>query len=162
MNISCGEEIQELTSDMTAVRSKIDSLTAYGKTYLPSDLMWGWRAVHPEQPLIEASSVAKQDKTTVLIFMTDGANTRSQNGEYHNGRDIDDANDLSKELCDGINADSIDIYTVAYDFDAADTLLMLEKCATKKSMFYKADDSDSLIAAFKEIGENLFSLRLSN
>jgi Flp pilus assembly protein TadG len=162
MNISCGEEIQELTSDMTAVRSKIDSLSAYGKTYLPSGLMWGWRSLHPEKPLVEASSVDKKNKATVLIFMTDGANTRSQNGEYHNGSDIDDANDLSKELCNGINADYIDIYTVAYDFDAADTLLMLEQCATKKSMFYKADDSDSLIAAFKEIGENLFSLRLSN
>jgi hypothetical protein len=161
MNIYCGQEIQELTADMSLVRAKIDSLTAYGKTYLPSGLVWGWRTIHPEEPLTEASSVPKKDKTTVMIFMTDGANTRSQNGEYHNGTNVDNANFVSKQLCNGINADGVDIYTVAYDFDAADTLDMLEKCASNPSMFFEADDTEELVQTFKDIGEELFRTRLT-
>jgi Flp pilus assembly protein TadG len=162
MNINCGQEILALTDDMDVVRTKIDSLTANGLTYLPAGLVWGWRAIHSDQPLTEASSVAKKDKTSVLIFMTDGANTRSQNGAYHNGSNTANADDITKELCIGINSDGVDIYTVAYDFDAANTLIMLEKCASKKDMFYKADDSTALIAAFEKIGEDLFKLRLSH
>ena len=161
MNIYCGQEIQELTSDMSLVRAKIDSLTAYGKTYLPSGLIWGWRAIHAEQPLTETSSIPKNEKTTVMIFMTDGANTRSQNGELHNGSDTANADFVTKQLCNGIAADGVDIYTVAYDFDAADTINMLRQCASLPSMFFRADDTAELINTFEQIGKDLFQLRLS-
>ncbi len=162
MNKYCGQEILALTDDMDAVRTKIDSLTAGQKTYLPAGLIWGWRALHAEAPLTEASSAKKKDKTTVLIFMTDGANTRSQNGKLHDGSDIDQANKQAKQLCTNIKSDGIQMYTIAYDFDGADTLKILKKCASEKDMFFLASDSEALKTAFKDIGNSIVKLRLTH
>ena len=68
MNTYCGQEILALTSDMNAVRTTIDSLTAGQKTYLPAGLIWGWRAIHDEAPLTEASTAKKKDKNVSSNF----------------------------------------------------------------------------------------------
>ena len=39
--------------------------------------------------------------------MTDGANTRSQNGKLHNGSDIDQANKQAAQLSNNIKSDGI-------------------------------------------------------
>jgi len=160
--MDCAKEILPLTKDMSAVRAKINSLTADDKTYLPAGLMWGWRALHPQAPLTEASTAKAKNKSSVLIFMTDGANTVSQNGELHNGSDINHANKQTKQLCNNIKSNKIQIYTVAYDFDGADTLKILRKCATQPDMFFLASNAAGLKQAFEDIGASLLKLRLTH
>ena len=162
MNISCGEEILPLTNDMDAVRTKIDSLSPRSWTYIPTGLMWGWRAVDPEAPLIEASSVPAKNKTSVIILMTDGANTKSQNGSLHSGSNTVDANALTSELCTQVKYDGVQIYTVAYELDNTTTLNILRKCASNSDMFFDASNSSALSNAFDSIAENLVNIRLSH
>ncbi|MEE9348003.1 MAG: pilus assembly protein TadG-related protein, partial [Robiginitomaculum sp.] len=73
MNIPhlCGTEILPLTTDFTSVKSKINSLTPVGETYLPSGILWGWRALMPSTPLTETSGAA--DRKSIMIFMTEGS-----------------------------------------------------------------------------------------
>ena len=158
----CPKEILPLTKDMSAVRAKINSLKADDKTYLPAGLIWGWRALHPQAPLTEASTAKAQNKSSVLIFMTDGANTVSQKGELHNGKNIAQANRQTKQLCNNIKSDRIQIYTVAYSFNNENTLDILRKCASKTDMFFLASNAAGLKQAFEDIGTSLLKLRLTH
>jgi len=162
MNIYCNQEILALTNDMGVVRNNITSLSASGNTYIPAGLIWGWRTLNYEQPLTEAASNKTKNGSRVLILMTDGANTKSVNGEYHTGSDINDANSVTKNLCLNLKSERIEMYTVAYDFSDPDTLAMLSKCASKKENFFNASDAASLTKAFKDIGASLTDLRLSH
>ncbi len=164
MNVTCGEEVLELTDDMTAVKAKVDSLTASGNTYIPVGLINGWRMLDADEPFSSLSNKEEQRKRA-LILMTDGKNTKSLSDPYangeHNGVDEQAANDLTRELCDNIKSAGVDIWTVAYNFDDADTKTMLRSCASGASQFFDASDQAALIAAFEKIGSSLFSVRLS-
>ena len=50
MNVSCGSEILDLTTNLTDVEAHIDSLSASGNTYIPAGLIWGWRMLDPDLP----------------------------------------------------------------------------------------------------------------
>ena len=160
----CGEEVLELTGDMTAVKSKINSLTASGNTYIPVGLINGWRMLDSSRPF-DSLSNEEEKRKRALIVMTDGKNTKSisdpyQNGE-HEGSDENAANGLTSELCENIKAANIDVWTVAYNFDDADTKKMLRNCASGGSQFFDASNQTALIKAFEQIGKSLFEVRLS-
>ena len=69
----------------------------------------------------------------------------------------------TQELCTGIKAEDIDVYTVPYKFGAGttDSQQMLKDCATKPEMFFDAADAAELEKAFEDIGRSLFEIRLS-
>jgi len=162
MNINCGQEILPLTNDMAKVRAKIDSLSAKSWTYIPTGLMWGWRTLDPQPPFTEASSISAQNKTSVIILMTDGANTRSQSGSLHEGESTNNANALTSSMCSAVKSDQMQLYTVAYELDDATILGILKQCASTPSMYFDASDAAALTAAFDNIAENLVNIRLSH
>lgn len=51
LNMRCGAELLEMTSSLAAARTTISNLSAVGNTYMPSGLMWGWRALSTGTPL---------------------------------------------------------------------------------------------------------------
>lgn len=164
MNQTCGEEVLELSDDMTAVKAKINSLSASGNTYIPVGLINGWRMLDADRPF-QSLSNTEEKRQRALILMTDGANTKSLSDPYENGEhedsDEDEANDLTSELCDNIKAAGIDIWTIAYNFDDSDSKAMLSACASSSIQFFDASNQSALIAAFEQIGNSLFEVRLS-
>lgn len=164
MGETCGEEILELTDDMNAIKTKINSLTASKDTYIPIGLINGWRMLDADRPF-QSLSNKEEKRKRALILMTDGKNTLSLNDPYldgkHAGSDADEANELTSELCENINAAGIDIWTVAYNFDDAVSKKMLSDCATSTGQFFDASDQNQLMTAFEEIGKSLFTARLS-
>lgn len=160
----CGEEVLPLTRDLNTVKSRINSLTASKETYIPVGLVNGWRMLNPEQPFDEFSN-ADPDRRRTLILMTDGANTLSLEDPYidgkHSGSDQDETNTLTATLCENIKQDNIDIWSVAYNFDGADTKATLRACASNPSQYFDASNRAELIAAFENIGNKLFSVRLT-
>lgn len=162
MGVNCGAELLPLTSNMTTVKSKINSLSADKKTYLPSGLSWAWRTLDGNMPLTEAASNAAGQSDKVLILMTDGKNTLSKNGLKHNGGSKSAADKVTKNLCANIKNDDIKIYTIAYDFDDAPTKNMLRKCASNNEYFFDAANAQQLENAFEEIANSLNELRLTN
>lgn len=162
LNISCGTEILALTNNLAAVKSKINSMTVNYSTYIPSGLIWGWRALEPVAPLTEAAGPYSAQTKKVMILMTDGVNTLSKNGILHDGSTYSDANDLTRDLCTNINTAEVDVYSIAYDVSDSATRSMLQNCATVPAMYYDARSASDLQAAFKDIGANLVKLRLTH
>lgn len=158
LNARCGAEIQPLTKNMKSVKSTIRSLSASGNTYMPAGLVWGWRTLDTDQPL--ASSRSKADR--VLILMTDGKNSRSKSGEWHEQKNNTRAADAkTAALCAGIKAEEITVYTIAYEVNDAGTQSLLNTCASGSANFFNARNASELERAFREIGESLNELRIT-
>jgi Flp pilus assembly protein TadG len=80
-NVGCMAPILPLTSDMTAVKARINDLvmlSATGGTILTSGLVWGWRSLSPDwaQFWRNGGTILPQDKQTggTIILITDGEN----------------------------------------------------------------------------------------
>lgn len=157
-SIRCGSEILPLTNDFGRIRSKVNSFNASGWTYIPSGLAWGWRTLTPDAPYTEAAGNALK----IMVVMTDGANTRSKNGEYHDVRSGNAANSKTDRLCAAAKRDDIRIITIAYEISDTSTINLMRNCATTNSDFYDARNSSDLENAFREIGQNLSALRITS
>ena len=84
-----------------------------------------------------------------IIFMTDGENTKaSRNGFVSNP----EADASTRATCTSARKASIRVYTIAFMAPPGGQKL-LSDCATTKSDYFKAEDTASLVAAFKTIGE---------
>lgn len=174
-NPTCGTEILEMTNNYTDVKSRINSMnpTGYG-TYIPTGLLWGWRTLERNNPFPLVKPLVKGKSSgsiKALLLMSDGANTVRKEGVYHIVDRSDDsvpgvgieANELTTEMCDGIKSDQIVVFTVAYNFpsDPTGTKAVLENCATSSANYFDANNAAELEAAFSEIGNQLFAVRLS-
>lgn len=162
MNRMCGEEMLDLTSNMTAVKAKINSMSAWGDTYVPSGLLWGLRMLSPDEPLTTAKAYSEMDDglKKAIVLLTDGANSHSPLYPSHDGRDTVLANELTAELCTNIKAKGILLFTVAFEVSDDTTLDMLETCATDSTYFYDAGDSSALEAAFDNMAIKLMEVHL--
>jgi len=159
----CGEELIPLTDDIASIQDVVAGLETSGNTYIPSGLMWGWRTLSPEVPFTEVNS-SPDGATSAIIFMTDGFNTRSQNGIRHDGNDWDAGVTLGAEICENIKNDNIHIFTIGYNIptvtDATATEEMLANCASDANSNYDPDNAAQLKSAFTEIGNKLQNVRL--
>ena len=165
MDIHCGTEVLELTSSMPTAKSRINSLSPNGETYIPSGLIWGWRMLSPQAPFEARANTAAQATRKFLILMTDGLNTKSPTYPEHNGSDGATSNALVAQICANIAADTanrITIYSVAFDVNDTTTKNLLKKCATDtKGEFFDARNSTQFLAAFSKIGSTIAELRLT-
>ena len=154
-----------LSNNHATVDGVISSLKASGKTYIPTGLIWGLRAVSPTAPFDEGEDYAAfsaiQGRKAIML-MSDGANTVSPNNNgYHNRGKVAEANGYTLDICTEAKALGIEVYTIAFDLDDAATKTMLKTCATDDTYYYDADDADELEDAFSSIGRELAELAIS-
>jgi Mg-chelatase subunit ChlD len=167
MNTICGAEMLPLTNDKAAVANVVESLVATGETYIPAGLIWGWRALSPDDPFDQGLPYNHQVKgkplKKIMVLMTDGANTLSKDpsSAYHLSNNATDANQLEAELCSNIKASGITIYTVAFDLNDAGAKAILRDCASSPANYYDAEGSGQLVAAFSDIASSFGKLRLT-
>lgn len=160
----CTAELLPLTTDKTAVKSKIDDLFVQGNTYIPSGLFWGQALLSSEAPFTEGATyadMAKDSGVKALILMTDGANTLSPDYPDHDDDDVSVANDLTIELCTEIKKNKIYVYTVAFEVTDATIKNLLKNCASSPDDAHDAGDAAALSKAFESIGDSLQELALS-
>ncbi|MBL4871691.1 MAG: pilus assembly protein [Robiginitomaculum sp.] len=162
MDEPCGSEILALTNNLGNVKTMINAMTVNYSTYIPSGLIWGWRALEPVMPLTEASGAYEAKTQKVMILMTDGVNTLSKNGIMHDGSDYADADLVTKNLCQNINDAKIQVFSIAYEVTDIATKNMLQACATENTMYYDAGDASALQAAFQDIGARILRIRLTH
>ncbi len=166
LNANCPSRIQPLTSSRTDLTSAIDGMTAVGETYVPSGLMWGWRALSTSAPFDESAGErtdADGNKISkVLILMTDGENTKSPTYPKHDGTDVATANQLTTQSCDAIKAARVQIFTIAFDITSTPIKDLMRACASSAGNFFDAANSGQLDAAMQAIGTQLGGLRLTN
>jgi len=158
LNIRCGAEVLPMTSNLTSVRSRISSLNAIGNTYMPAGLMWGWRTLTSDHPFRHTAEPKAQK---VMVLMTDGDNTRSKNGDSHEGGDTADANSKTTAICEAIKDEDILVYTIAYEVKDSATKSLLRDCATTRAFYFNARNASELNKAFEDIANSLTELRIS-
>ena len=164
-----------LTKNFEQLKLDIERLDTKGQTYLPSGLIWAWRALD-EQGLFDPKYTEEDTNVQrVLLLMTDGSNTTSLNGVsqvddwdglYHWGQSDEDKNrekadELTVQMCGSIKDAGIRLVTVAYEVDDDKTRSMLETCASTGADFYDANNAAKLKDAFGKIGSGFNSVRLT-
>ncbi len=164
-NEPCNIELLPLTTDMNAVRTRINSMVSRGATYIPTGLLWGWNVLDASAPFTEGRTKAalkEMNGRKVLVLMTDGENTISPSYPTHDGRDIATSNSTLTDICTNVKKDEIEVYTVSFMVPSETVKTLLEKCATSNDHYFDADNSTQLNAAFAEIAKDLASIRLTN
>lgn len=165
LDVSCGTPMLELTDSSTTVKNHINGLVANGDTYIPSGLIWGWRMLSAQDPLVAKTNTPGNEVRKFMILMTDGMNTRSPYYPSNEGYDGNQANLLTVEACNNIAADTnnaITVFTVAFEVTDVAIKNILKNCAlASKGQFFDAKDSTDFKAVFNEIGNKISELRLS-
>jgi Flp pilus assembly protein TadG len=182
-NPCLASNVMPLSTDRTALKGKIDGLSAAGSTAGHIGLAWGWYMVSPTfsylWPTASQPAAYGTDKLIkVVILMTDGAfNTTYCNGVISkdsgsgsgSGSDHINCNApnggafaQAKAICDNMKAAGVIIYTVGFDVaaDAAAQGIMTE-CATDADHLYLPSSGAALKDAFRAIGQDISRLRLS-
>ena len=160
----CPDEVLPLTDDKASILSAIDGMDGNGWTYIPSGIVWGWRTLSSGIPFQEGMTLAElNDKGGIkaLVVMTDGKNTRAPDYPTHNSKSEVLADQLTKELCDGVKSDKINVYTIAFDVTDPYIRQILQDCASSPSYYFTPDNGSELNSAFEAIAISLRSISLS-
>lgn len=183
-NPCLGATFVPLSSDKTALKASIDTYTATGSTAGQIGLAWGWYLVSPNWGYLwpaatnRPAAYGTKDLLKVVVLMTDGEfNTTyckgviSKDSTSGSGASSDHINcnasngnafAQAEALCDAMKAKGIVIYTVGFDLGgnaAAEDIM--QECATSAEHVYLPDSGAQLKTAFKAIGQDINSLRLS-
>ena len=163
LDTSCSTEMLPLIGIQGQIISKINSLSPSGETYIPSGLIWGWRALSPGAPFSESALGGADPVEQALVLMTDGFNTKSRNGSKHNGSNTNDANTTTSDICTNIKAVSsgIKVCTIAYSVTDPAIKAILQNCASKPEYYFDAGSNAQLTAAFEQIARSLTQIRLT-
>lgn len=152
-NDSCyTQTLMPLSTDWTALKAKIDSLSAGGNTNTTIGLVWGWQMASQGSTVSAAAAPAKNlDK--VIVFLTDGNNTENR---FSTSQSAIDAR--TSEVCAAIKASGVIVYTIrVMDGNAA----LLKNCASDAGKYYSVTNASQLTTVFSSIAQALSNLRIS-
>jgi Flp pilus assembly protein TadG len=146
--------LMPLTTDWSALKTRIDAMQPSGNTNVTIGLVWGFHMLTPNVPLTNARTLATEpDLERIIILLTDGDNT--QNRWTTNGSSIDARTDLA---CANTKANGIRLYTIrVIDGDQA----LLRRCASTSSMYYNVQSAAELGPVFQRIAAEIGQLRLT-
>lgn len=131
---------KNMTWNINRIHSFVGMLNATGGTDSTDAFKWGYNKVTSSTETTEHNNKTGQDPERIIVFMTDGDNN------YYS------ADTSTKVLCDQAKADGVTVYTVA--FAAPDRgKQLLSYCADQPDHYFDAKNSQELIDAFKNIGE---------
>lgn len=131
---------KNMTWKINSIHSFVGFLRAKGGTDSTDAFKWGYNKITSSTEATEHKARTGQDPERVIVFMTDGDNN------YYS------ADTSTKILCDQAKADGVTVYTIAF---AAPTRgqQLLSYCADEPAHYFDAKNSQELIDAFKNIGE---------
>jgi hypothetical protein len=181
-------QILPLSTSPGEVRDEIEDMRAEGGTNIHSGTIWGFHALTPTEPLVEAAPFGEAT-SKVMIVMTDGENTfytennmnRAQFNQFYgfpyNRREGDMSSTnrsmarrmdvLLAETCENAKDAGITIYTIGL---ATDEVVentpeavreLLTDCASGPEFAFFPEEPDDLIDTFASIAEQLAQLRLA-
>ena len=180
-NAGCAlTSIARLSEDWTALKSKVDSMTAVGDTNIGMGLMWGWHLISPNAPFADGSAYGTEKLQKIVVLMTDGENTdsstSSNNASVYAGLGYIWQNRLGitsgttsqrraamdsrlSELCANMKAKGVIIYTVRVEVTSG-TSTVLQDCASSADKFYDVQNASQLTAVFDAIAGSIQNLRI--
>ncbi len=174
--------LTSLTADgKAALLARIDEMFPEGGTFIPGGLEWGARLLSPHEPFDEGATyadAAERKLRKVIVLMTDGINTCSQDGSSEgyvhcnsgNNVDMDGLNSMEricnklKEINPTTGMRYAEIVTVGFDLsflDAASRELVEEKLKGCATLGYYPAESNNIADVFGRIGAKLAKLHLT-
>ncbi|MCC6890744.1 MAG: VWA domain-containing protein [Hyphomicrobiales bacterium] len=148
---ACPTSMMPLSTDWTALNTKIDAMTPTGNTNVTIGLQMAWQTLTAAAPFNAPAPAPDLDK--VIILLTDGQNT--QNRWTSSTSAIDSR---TQKVCDNAKAANIKIYTVRVIEGNAG---LLQACASKPDMYFNVQQASQLNSVFSAIAQNLANLRIS-
>lgn len=154
-------------------------------TNVAQGLVWAWRVLSPDAPFTQGASYDDKETQKVLVLLSDGRNQVVENrgvtesdytsyGYLADGRMgstnnylVAEANVDKKvrEVCENVKAKGIRLYTILFQVDFAKTQDLFRDCASKdengEPLYFYVPQPSQLETAFREIGEDLTSLRVT-
>ena len=181
-NVGCTlQPISRLSTNWTALKSKITAMTAVGETHIPLGMAWGWNVVAPAGPFGDGVTYTTPKTTKVVVLMTDGENTYGATTKYNDSaydgygfiwqnrtgttttsesaRTTAIDNRLAL-ICTNMKAAGIVIYTVRVEVTTGSSAL-LQGCATTPDKFYDVQSASNLTAVFSAIAGSIENLRIT-
>jgi len=164
-----------------ALLDRIDEMYPEGGTFIPGGLEWGARILSPFDPFSEGATYedTKERKLRkVIVLMTDGINTCSQDGSDQgyvrcnsgNNVDMDGLNSMER-ICNKLKETNPDtgmryaeIITVGFDLSFLDPVsrdLVEEKLKGCATLGYYPAESSNIAEVFGRIGAKLAKLHLT-
>ena len=165
----CPSPITPLTKKYEKLRASVSALEAKGGTYLPNGVNWGRRVLSPGKPYNQSKGKYHQ----IMVIMSDGMNTgdlRTSKGP----RAVDapmpyiarvpdiftssqTANADTRLACSHAKAEGIEVYTIAFNIEDAETVQLLADCATSPTHAFTADSNSELVDTFRKLDTRLES-----
>ena len=170
-----------MTTDMSAVKSKLNQMISSGDTEIPIGLMWGWHLLTPNAPFADGSAYGTKGVVKIAVLVTDGANTYSSsvnpNLSYYTAMGYasqqristsgtasgtaDALDDRLTKLCTNMKAAGVVIYTVPVEVTDSSIKSLLQSCASSSDKYIDVSSSSGLSAAFANIAGSISALRVS-
>lgn len=161
---SCPTALMPLSYNWSGLKSKIDAMTPSGGTNQPIGLAWAWLSLTQTAPLSAPALDANYKYDSVIILLSDGANTQDRWPSYGNGNTqysgrIDARQKL---LCDNVKAAGIKIYTIQVNTGSPGdpTSSILQECASTGN-FAELKTANGVITQFDLIATQLAKLRIA-
>lgn len=175
--------ITPLSRDKEGLKTAIENMGVQGSTSGHIGAAWGWYLISPNfATIFGADSVpAAYDDEEVsksVILMTDGEfnstfcqgvvsnDSLSGSGANQYRHSCDAPNGLSRDqalsLCNGMKSQGVNVYTVGFMISgSADTVALMNNCATSTAHAYITDDGEALKRAFATIARDIAQLHIS-
>lgn len=181
-DVPAAAELLPLTSDKSALLSKISGLSTAGSTAGHLGTAWAWYLLSPNWGSLWTDAASRPaaygtDKLKkIAVLMTDGEyNTvYSPSGTQINvsvsgltetctgSANTDCTSAQARALCQGMKDKGIEVYTVGFQLGGSKIAIdTLSKCATDANHFYNSSTGDALKAAFRDIALKISTLYLS-
>jgi Flp pilus assembly protein TadG len=148
---ACPTSMMPLSTDWTALNSKIDAMTPTGNTNVTIGMQLAWQSLSPVAPFNAPAPAPDLDK--VIIALTDGDNTQNR---WSSTQSVIDAR--TDKACTNAKTDNIKIYTIRVINGNAS---LLKGCASKPEMYYEVAQASQLNSVFTAIAQNLANLRIA-
>lgn len=185
---SCATESKKLQQwpDANTFDSYVDQLQPAGNTYHDIGLIWGGRLISPTGIFRSENEFTAQggEIERHLIFMTDGdactenynytaygvawfdrrqtdAGTVPSGGCTNSGTLTQQVNVRTETLCKVIKNKNVTLWVIAFGNLATSTEARLSTCATP-GRYFKATNAAGLQQTFKQIADQISSLRLTS
>jgi Flp pilus assembly protein TadG len=159
-----------LTTDMTALKDRVNEMEARGNTYGSVGMAWGWRVLSPDYPFEEGVDWDNYNWRKVIVMMTDGNNVYSSPYSaygYKDDHNVDSKTKIDnkfKQICQSMDTeDDVTVYTITFEAGVSSGTIQLYKdCAINGGFHEHADNSDELIEVFRSIARELSNLYIRN
>jgi len=174
---ACPAEARRLQAwNRSAMQSYVNALTPTGSTYHDIGMIWGARLLSSGGIFADSpDSYASMPVARHIIFMTDGQmdtdpNIYSAYGIERNDQRISGQSSPSESelngrhlqrfrmICNAAKSLNISIWVIAFGTTLSTDM---QNCASNSNQAATINDRDALIAKFREIGNNIGALRLT-